>query len=254
MKKDTAMGLLNGRTALVTGGGRGIGRAIVLDLARAGAKVALTYRQDHQAAQSVAQQVQEAGAEALALQKDVTDFDGAQAAVERVLETWDRLDILVNNAGIHHNQPIWEMEEHLWDTVLEVNLKGAFNYTRAVAPIFCRQQAGRIINIASIHGLRGRQAGPNYSAAKAGLIGLTKSVARDLGPFGVTVNAVAPGITETDMVLALPRKVKEKFTAEIVLGRMGQPADVAHLVTFLCSDQARHITGEVIKVDGGQYI
>jgi len=146
------------------------------------------------------------------------------------------------------------MDEAQWDEVLDVNLKGTFNYSRAVAPVFRQQRAGKIVNIASIHGLRGRQAGPNYSAAKAGVIGLTKSVARDLGPYGVNVNAVAPGITETDMVRALSRELKDRFVAEIVLGRMGQPEDVAHLVTFLCSDQARHITGEVIKVDGGQYI
>jgi 3-oxoacyl-[acyl-carrier protein] reductase len=194
------------------------------------------------------------GRRALSLQADVADFAEAQRVVEQVIAVWGRLDILVNNAGIHQNEVIWAMSEAQWDEVLDVNLKGTFNYIRAVAPLFRQQRGGKIVNIASIHGLRGRQAGPNYSAAKAGVIGLTKSVARDLGPYGVNVNVVAPGIIETDMVRALPPEVKNRFVAEIVLGRMGQPQDVAYLVTFLCSDKARHVTGEVIKVDGGQYI
>ncbi len=146
------------------------------------------------------------------------------------------------------------MDEDLWDSVVDVNLKGTFNYIRAVAPLFREQKGGKIVSIASIHGLRGRAEGPNYSAAKAGVIGLSKSVARDLGPFGVNVNVVAPGIIETDMVRALPPEVKDGFVSTIVLGRIGQPEDVANLVTFLCSERARHIHGEVIKVDGGQYI
>lgn len=248
------MQLLEGRFALVTGGSRGIGRAIVLDLAAAGADVAFTYRQNAEKAQEVVDRIKGLGRRGLAFQADVVDFAAAQRVVERVIAAWGRLDILVNNAGIHRNEVIWAMDEAQWDEVLDVNLKGAFNYIRAVAPIFRLQRAGKIVNIASIHGLRGRQAGPNYSAAKAGVIGLTKSVARDLGPYGVNVNAVAPGIIETDMVRALPSEVRDKFVAETVLGRIGQPEDVAHLVTFLCSDKARHITGEVIKVDGGQYI
>ncbi|MGC8837439.1 MAG: 3-oxoacyl-ACP reductase family protein [Anaerolineae bacterium] len=247
-------GLLEGRVALVTGGSRGIGRAIVLDLAAAGADVAFTYRQDAQAAEEVLRLVGGAGRRGWARSADVTDFALAQQVVREVLEAFGRLDILVNNAGIHENRPIWELEEDVWDRVLAVNLKGAFNYIRAVAPVFRAQGSGKIVNIASIHGLRGREAGGNYSAAKAGLLGLTKSVARDLGPYGVNVNAVAPGIVATDMVRALPEELKAAFVAQIVLGRMGQPEDVAYLVTFLCSDLARHITGEVIKVDGGQYI
>jgi 3-oxoacyl-[acyl-carrier protein] reductase len=248
------MELLQGKVALVTGGSRGIGRAIVMDLATAGADVALTYRQNGEKAQEVVDWVRDIGRRGLSFQADVVDFAKAQQVVEQVIITWGQLDILVNNAGIHQNEAIWAMDEAQWDRVLDVDLKGTFNYTRAVAPIFRQQRAGKIVNIASIHGLRGRQAGPNYSAAKAGVIGLTKSVARDLGPYGVNVNAVAPGITETDMVRALPDEVKARFVADIVLGRMGQPEDVAHLVTFLCSENARHITGEVIKVDGGQYI
>lgn len=245
---------LRSEVALVTGGSRGIGRAIVMGLAAAGADVAFTYRQNVEQAQEVVDRLKGLGRRGLAFQADVADFAEAQRVVEQVITTWGGLDILVNNAGIHQNETIWDMDEAQWDHVLDVDLKGTFNYTRAVAPLFRRQRAGKIVNIASIHGLRGRRAGPNYSAAKAGVIGLTKSVARDLGPYGVNVNAVAPGITETDMVRALSDEAKAGFVAGIVLGRMGQPEDVAHLVTFLCSDGARHITGEVIKVDGGQYI
>ncbi len=248
------MELPNGTVALVTGGSRGIGRAIVMDLAAAQADVAFTYLRNKEKAQEVMDRLRDIGRRSLSFEADVADFAKAQRVVQRIISIWGRLDILINNAGIHQNEMIWTMNEAQWDEVLGVNLKGTFNYIRAVAPIFRQQRVGKIVNITSIHGLRGRQAGPNYSAAKAGIIGLTKSVARDLGPYGVNVNAVAPGITETDMVRALPRELKDQFVAEIVLGKMGQPEDVAYLVTFLCSDRARHITGEVIKVDGGQYI
>lgn len=248
------MELLKGKVALVTGGSRGIGRAIVLELAKNGADVAFTFRQNEAEARTVAGRVKEMGTRCLAVQAEVADFEKAQQAAEQVRTTWGRLDILVNNAGVHENEAIWAMNEAQWDTVVDVNLKGVFNYTRAVASIFRKQRSGKIVNIASIHGLRGRQEGPNYSAAKAGVIGLTKSVARDLGPYQVNVNVVAPGIIETDLVRAIPPEQREQFIADIILGRIGQVEDVAHLVTFLCSDRARHITGEVIKVDGGQYI
>lgn len=248
------MGLLQDKIALVTGGSRGIGRAIALDLAAEGADIAFTFRQNEAKAQEVVDAILRMGRRALAIQADVTDFVKAQQVVDQVVTAWRQLDILVNNAGIHQNEPIWAMDEGMWDRVLDANLKGTFNYIRAVAPLFRQQRAGKIITIASIHGLRGREAGPNYSAAKAGVIGLSKSVARDLGPYGVNVNVVAPGIIETDMVRALPSDIKDGFVAQIVLGKIGQPEDVAYMVTYLCSDKARHLTGEVIKVDGGQYI
>jgi 3-oxoacyl-[acyl-carrier protein] reductase len=248
------MGLLQGKVALITGGSRGIGRAVVEDLAAEGADVAFTYRSNEQEARRGEQAITALGRRALAIQADVTDFDLAQQVIGQVVGGLGRLDLLVNNAGIHQNEAIWAIGEEVWDAVLDVNLKGTFNYIRAVAPHFRQQKVGKIVNIASIHGLRGRAEGPNYSAAKAGVIGLSKSVARDLGPYGVNVNVVAPGIVETDMVRALPEEVKQGFLAQIVLGRIGQPEDVAHLVSFLCSDRARHIHGEVIKVDGGQYI
>lgn len=248
------MALLEGKIALVTGGSRGIGRAIALDLAINGADVAFTYRQNEAEAQAVVEEITKIGKRCLAISAEAADFEKARQVVEQVQDSWGGLDILVNNAGIHQNEAIWAINEAQWDVVVAVNLKGVFNYTRAVAPIFREQRSGKIVNIASIHGLRGRQEGPNYSAAKAGVIGLTKSVARDLGPYQVNVNVVAPGIIETDLVRAIPPEQRERFVAEIVLGRIGQVEDVAHLVTFLSSDKARHITGEVIKVDGGQYI
>ncbi|MCJ7432748.1 MAG: 3-oxoacyl-ACP reductase FabG, partial [Anaerolineales bacterium] len=237
-----------------TGGSRGIGRAISLELASEGADVAFTFRQNEAKALDLVNTILGMGRRALSIQADVADYSRSQQVVDQVFGGWGQLDILVNNAGIHQNEPIWDMSEEQWDNVLDVNLKGAFNYMRAIAPIFRQQKSGKIVTIASIHGLRGREAGPNYSAAKAGAIGLSKSVARDLGPYGVNVNVVAPGIVETDMVRALPANVKDGFVSQIILGRIGQPEDVANLVAFLCSDKARHIHGEVIKVDGGQYI
>ncbi len=248
------MAMLSNKVALVTGGNRGIGRAIALELASEGADVAFVDLKIEAEAQDVVAEIQKLGRRALALQADVTDFSRAQQVVEQVIATLGSLDILVNNAGIHQNQPIWVMEEGQWDAVVDVSLKGSFNYMHAVAEHFRQQKSGKIVSISSIHALRGREAGPNYSAAKAGMIGLSKSVARDLGPYGVNVNVVAPGIVETDMVRALPSNVKDGFVSQIVLGHIGQPEDVAHVVTFLCSDKARHIHGEVIKVDGGQYI
>jgi 3-oxoacyl-[acyl-carrier protein] reductase len=248
------MGILNNKVALVTGGNRGIGRAIALDFASEGADVAFIDLKIETEAQNVVAEIQRLRRSALAIQADVTDFSRAPQVVDQVIASLGHLDILVNNAGIHQNQPIWAMDVEQWDAVVDVSLKGAFNYMHAVADHFRQQKSGKIVSISSIHGLRGREAGPNYSAAKAGMIGLSKSVARDLGPYGVNVNVVAPGIVETDMVRALPSNVKDGFVSQIVLGHIGQPEDVAHVVTFLCSDKARHIHGEVIKVDGGQYI
>ena len=198
--------------------------------------------------------IEQMGRRGLAVRADVARFDDAQRMVETVVEKLGRLDILVCNAGINRDAVSWKMTEEQWDAVIAVDLKGCFNYTRAVAPIFKEQGSGRIVNITSINGLRGKFGQSNYSAAKAGVIGLTKALARELGRYHVTVNAVAPGLIETEMVAQAPQRVKDMALAEIVLGRLGQPEDVAHLVTFLCSDRARHITGEVIKVDGGQYI
>lgn len=245
---------LEGKVAIVTGGTRGIGRAIVLDLAANGADVAFNYRKSAELAEELAETVRSMGRRALAVQADVASFTDAQAMVQKVLNEFGRVDILVNNAGINWDGVVWKMTEEQWDQVIAVDLKGTFNYTRAVAPIFRQQGHGKIVNITSINGLRGKFGQTNYSAAKAGVIGFTKACARELGRYNVNVNAVAPGLIETEMVKQAPEKVREMALAEIVLGRIGLPEDVAHVVTFLCSEKARHITGQVIQVDGGQYI
>jgi 3-oxoacyl-[acyl-carrier protein] reductase len=164
------------------------------------------------------------------------------------------VDILVNNAGVNRDAVIGKMSEEQWDEALAINLKGYFNYIRAVAPLFKEQGSGKIVNITSINGLRGKFGQANYAAAKAGIVGLTKTVARELAKFNVNCNAVAPGLIETEMMKSAPEDVKQKALSEIVLGRLGAPEEVAWVVTFLCSEKARHVTGEVIKVDGGQYI
>ena len=245
---------LEGKVAIVTGGTRGIGRAIALDLAANGADVALNYRKSQDLADELAGTIRSMGRRALVVQADVASFDDAQAMVQRVLDELGRLDILINNAGMNWDGVVWKMTEEQWDRVIEVDLKGTFNYTRAATPIFREKGAGKIINITSINGLRGKFGQTNYSAAKAGVIGFTKACARDLGRYGVNVNAVAPGLIETEMVKAAPEKVREMALAEIVLGRLGLPEEVAYVVTFLCTEKARHITGQVIQVDGGQYM
>lgn len=245
---------LQGKVAIVTGGSMGIGRAIALDLAAHGADVAINYRKHADEASRIVGEMERLGRRGLAVQADVASFDDAQRMVDTVREKFGRLDILVNNAGINRDAVVWKMSEAQWDEVILTNLKGYFNYIHATASVFKEQGSGKIVNITSINGLRGKFGQSNYSAAKAGIIGLTKAVARELGKFNVNVNAIAPGLIETDMVQQAPQDVKDKALAEIMLGRLGTPEEVAHVVTFLCSDFARHITGEVIKVDGGQYI
>ena len=245
---------LEGKVAIVTGGTRGIGRAIVLDLAANGADVALNYRKSADLAAELAETIRGMGRRALVVQADVSSFDDAQAMVQKVLDEFGRLDILVNNAGVNWDGVVWKMTEEQWDRVIGVDLKGTFNYTRAVTPIFRGQGAGKIVNITSINGLRGKFGQTNYSAAKAGVIGFTKACARELGRYSVNINAVAPGLIETEMVKEAPEKVRDMALAEIVLGRLGLPEEVAYVVTFLCTEKARHITGQVIQVDGGQYI
>jgi 3-oxoacyl-[acyl-carrier protein] reductase len=245
---------LEGKVAIVTGGTRGIGRAIALDLATNGADVALNYRKSADLAAELAETIREIGRRTLVIQADVSSFDDAQVMVQAVLDEFGRLDILVNNAGMNWDGVVWKMTEEQWDRVIEVDLKGTFNYTRAVTPTFREQGGGKIVNITSINGLRGKFGQTNYSAAKAGVIGFTKACARELGRASVNVNAVAPGLIETEMVREAPEKVREMALAEIVLGRLGLPDEVAYVVTFLCTEKARHITGQVIQVDGGQYI
>lgn len=245
---------LDGKVALVTGGSMGIGTAICIDLARNGADVALTYRKHGDEAKTIAEEIKGMGRKAIAYQVDVSEFEAAQKLVSDVIDEFGHLDILVNNAGMNWDGVIWKMTEEQWDTVMRVDLKGTFNFIRAVSPVFREQNSGKIVNITSINGMRGRFGQSNYTAAKAGAIALTKTVAKELGRSRVNVNAVAPGLIETDMIASMPEDFKDKSKAETVFNALGKPEDVAFLVTFLCSEKSRHITGEVIKVDGGQYI
>lgn len=245
---------LKGKVALVTGGSMGIGTAISLDLAQNGADVALTFRRHGDEAKAVVEKIQNMGRKGKEYQVDVSDFGSVQKLVEKVLNEFSRLDILINNAGMNWDGVVWKMTEEQWDAVINVDLKGTFNFVRAAAPHFKEQKSGRIVNITSINGLRGKFGQTNYSAAKAGAIGLTKAVAKEMGKYNVNVNAVAPGMILTDMFKDLPEEFKQKAAEETVFNRLGIPEDIAHLVTFLSSEKAQHITGEVIKVDGGQYI
>jgi 3-oxoacyl-[acyl-carrier protein] reductase len=248
--------LLDGKNALVTGGSQGIGAAISLELAREGANICLTYRRHEAEAREYERQIRSMGRKALALQCDIASFKDAQRVAQSALKEFGSLHILVNNAGMNWDGVSWKMSEEQWDRVLEVNLKGYFNFTRHVAPLLKEQKYGRIINITSINGLRGKFGQTNYSASKAGIIGFTKALAKELGAFGVTVNAVAPGLIETAMLKESEArdKIVDLAMGESALKRVGEPEDPAYLVSFLASDRAKHITGEVIKVDGGQYI
>ncbi|MGD8969872.1 MAG: SDR family NAD(P)-dependent oxidoreductase [Desulfobacterales bacterium] len=248
--------LLEGKNAIVTGGSQGIGAAIAQELAREGANVCLTYRKHEEEAQKVAENIRGLGRKALAVNCDIASFTDATDTVQAAVKAFGSLQILVNNAGMNWDGVSWKMTEEQWDRVIEVNLKGYFNFIRHTAPIFKEQKYGKIINITSINGLRGKFGQMNYSASKAGIVGLTKALAKELGAFGVNVNAVAPGLIETAMLREseVRDKIIDMAMAEIVLKRVGQPEDLAYVVSFLASDKARHITGEVIKVDGGQYI
>lgn len=250
---DTAMNL-EGKSAIVTGGSVGIGASIAVRLAECGANVALNYRKHREEAEAILQKIIQMGRKGLLVQADISNFADAAKMVEAVKNEFGKIDILVNNAGVNWDGVIWKMTEEQWDQVLDINLKGYFNYIRAAAPLFRDQQSGKIVNITSINGLRGKFGQSNYSASKAGIIGLTKSVARELGKYGINVNAVAPGLIETDMMKNADESVRSAALEDIVMKRIGQPEDVANVVAFLCTDLARHITGEVIKVDGGQYI
>lgn len=243
--------LLDGKTALVTGASRGIGRAIALRLAAEGASVAINYAGNTAKAEETKAAIEAAGGKAALFQADVSDSAQVEQMVASVLETFGSLDILVNNAGITRDGLLMRMKEEDFDAVLDTNLKGIFHVTKAVTKIMMKQRSGRIVNMASVVGIIGNAGQTNYAAAKAGVIGFTKSAARELAARGITVNAVAPGFIATDMTAAMPEKAKEATLAAIPLRRMGTPEDVANAVLFLVSDQAAYITGQVVKVDGG---
>lgn len=245
---------LKGKSGIVTGGSLGIGTAIALDLAANGVNIAINYRKHTDEANAVVAKAKDMGVKAMAVKADVSSFQDAQCMVDAAMKEFGSLDILVNNAGVNWDGVIWKMTEEQWDKVIAIDLKGCFNYIRAVSPIFREQKHGKIVNITSINGLRGKFGQSNYSAAKAGVVGLTKTAARELGKYGINVNSVAPGLIETEMIKKMPVEAKQVSLEETVFKRLGAPEDVAHVVTFLCSDLSRHLTGEVIKVDGGQYI
>lgn len=245
---------LKGKNAIVTGGSMGIGTAVALGLAAEGCNVAINYRRHDSEATEVVRQIEALGCRGLAVKADVSDFKDAHDMVETVQKEFGSLDILVCNAGINWDGVMWKMSEEQWDKVINVNLKGYFNYNRAAAEVFVAQKGGKIVNISSINGIRGKFGQTNYAASKGGEIAMSKSLARELGKFNVNVNVVAPGMVMTEMARKIPPEFLNKAVDETVLGRISTPEDCANVVVFLCSDRSRHITGEVIQVDGGQYI
>ena len=243
--------LLDGKTALVTGASRGIGRAIALCLAAEGARVAINYAGNVRAAEEVKTAIEAAGGTAILCQADIADSSAVEAMVANVVKEFGTIDILVNNAGITRDALLMRMKDEDFAKVLDTNLKGVFYCTNAVSKLMMKKRSGRIVNMASVVGLVGNAGQTNYAAAKAGVIGFSKSAAKELASRGITVNVVAPGFIGTDMTAGLPESVKEKMLTDIPLGRMGEAEDVANAVLFLTSDQASYITGQVVNVDGG---
>ncbi|MEC0241533.1 3-oxoacyl-[acyl-carrier-protein] reductase [Paenibacillus dokdonensis] len=245
---------LQGQAALVTGASRGIGRSIALALAEAGANVAVNYSGSEAAAQSVVDEIKQLGVEAFAIQANVGQSDQAEHLIKEVNHVFGRIDILVNNAGITRDNLIMRMKEEEFDQVIETNLKGVFNCLKSVSRPMMKQRYGRIINISSVVGVLGNAGQANYVAAKAGVIGLTKSSARELASRGITVNCVAPGFIDTDMTRELSEELRGKMIQDIPLARLGQPEEIAKVVVFLASEGASYMTGQTLHVDGGMYM
>lgn len=246
--------MLKGKIALVTGAAKGIGRAIALALAEEGATVVVNYNGSKERAEQTVEEIRALGADGLAYQCNVADTEAALTMVKEVTARYGRLDILVNNAGVTRDNLIMKMSEEDFDAVISANLKGCFNTIKAASRQMLKQRAGRIINITSVSGILGNAGQANYAASKAGIIGLTKTMARELASRGITVNGVAPGFVDTDMTRALPEGVKEAAVKQIPLGHFGKPEDIAHMVAYLASEKAAYITGQIISVDGGMAI
>jgi 3-oxoacyl-[acyl-carrier protein] reductase len=241
----------NGKIAVVTGGSRGLGRGIAIELGKRGAKVVVNYHANADAAREVVQLIKDAGGEALAVQADVSRYDAAQSLIKAAADFGGRLDILVNNAGTTRDMLLAMMPEADWDLVIATNLKSAYNCSKAALRPMMRQKYGRIVNITSVAGLAGNPGQTNYSASKAGLIGFTKSLAKEIGGRNITVNAVAPGFVPTDLISSVPQNLLDEAVKMTPLGRLGTIEDVAYAVAFLASDEAAYITGQVLSVDGG---
>lgn len=246
--------MLTGKTALVTGASRGIGRAIALKLAQAGANIVVNYAGSEAAASETVEQVKALGRDAIMVRANVSDSEDVNEMFKTALEHFGNIDILVNNAGITRDNLLMRMKEEEWDAVIDTNLKGVFNCVKAATRPMMKQRSGKIINITSVVGVLGNAGQANYVAAKAGVIGLTKTAARELATRGITVNAVAPGFIDTEMTAVLPEDVKANLVGQIPLGRLGQTDDIASVVLFLASDSANYMTGQTLHVDGGMYM
>ena len=246
--------MLENKVALVTGAGRGIGRAIAIALAKEGAEVVVNYNGSEERAKEVKQTIEENGGKASIYKCNVSDFEACEAMIKDIVKEHGRLDILVNNAGITKDGLIMKMKEEDFDSVLNVNLKGTFNTIRHSARQMLRQKSGKIINISSVSGILGNAGQANYAASKAGVIGLTKTMARELGSRGITVNAIAPGFVDTEMTGVLSEEIRGNACRQIILGRFGKPEDISNVAVFLASDKADYITGQVISVDGGMNV